>query len=232
VLYNGMIAPLLPAAVAGAIWYQGESNASRHAEYRTLLPTMIQDWRARFGGGEFPFLIVQLAPFKKISAEPQESDWAALRESQSLATTKLPKVAIAVITDIGEQFDIHPPKKQPVGERLALAARALEYGEKIVYSGPVFKSMEIKDGKAVLTFDHVGQGLEAKGGTLTGFTICGPDKTFVNAEAVINGDKVIVSSDKVKEPKAVRYGWADFPVVNLWNKDGLPADPFRTDRPE
>jgi sialate O-acetylesterase len=229
VLYNGMIASIIPYGIRGAIWYQGESNADRAFEYRTLFPTMIKNWRAEWKQGEFPFLLVQLAPFMKIEKEPQESNWAELRDAQLYTTLTVPNTAQAVIIDVGEQFDIHPPKKEPVGGRLALAARALAYGEKIEYSGPVYKSMRVDGSKAILTFDHIGGGLVAKDGPLTGFTIAGEDRKFVNADAEIKDDQVIVSSSKVDRPGAVRYGWANYPVVNLWNKDGLPASPFRTD---
>jgi sialate O-acetylesterase len=228
-LYNGMIAPLLPYAVRGAIWYQGESNAGKAYEYRTLFPAMIKDWRAAWHQPEMPFLLVQLAPYTRIRPEPVESDWAELREAQLLATQRLPKVGMAVITDVGEQFDIHPKQKEPVGARLALAARALAYGERIVYSGPVYEEMTVEGNKAILSFRHVGGGLVAKGGPLVGFTTCGPDRKFVKAEAAIHDDKVEVWSPDVEKPVAVRFGWANYPVVNLWNKDGLPATPFRTD---
>jgi sialate O-acetylesterase len=236
-LYNGMIAPLIPYAMKGAIWYQGESNASRAQQYRSLFADMIRNWRKDWGEGDFTFLEVQLAPYDKgkkrsledLGAMPVESDWAELREAQLLATEKLPKVGMAVITDVGEKDDIHPKKKEPVGARLVLAARGIAYGEKIEYSGPLYKSMKVHGDKAVLTFEHVDGGLEARDGQLKGFAICGPDKKFVWAKAQIDGDKIAVSSPDVKNPMAVRYGWSDYPVVNLWNKDGLPASPFRTD---
>jgi sialate O-acetylesterase len=228
-LYNGMIAPLIPFAMKGAIWYQGESNAGRAHQYRTLFADMIRNWRGDWNEGDFPFLLVQLAPFMAIKEQPAESTWAELREAQALATKVLPKVGMAVITDVGEEKDIHPKKKEPVGARLALAARAIGYGEDIVYSGPTYKSVKIRDGKATVSFNHVGNGLEARGGELKGFAIAGIDKKFVWAKAEIQGDKVVVSSPDVSEPVAVRYGWADYPVVNLWNKNGLPASPFRTD---
>jgi sialate O-acetylesterase len=228
-LYNGMIAPLLPYAVRGAIWYQGESNAGRAYQYRTLFQSMIKDWRTAWHQPEMPFLLVQLAPFTRIRPEPAESDWAELREAQLLATQKLPKVGMAVITDVGDQADIHPKQKEPVGARLALAARALAYGEQIVYSGPIYEGMTVEGNKAILSFRHVGGGLVAKGDPLVGFTICGPDRKFVKAEAAIRDDKVEVCSPDVEKPVAVRFGWANYPVVNLWNKEGLPASPFRTD---
>lgn len=228
-LYNGMIAPLLPYAIRGAIWYQGESNAGRAEQYRTLFPDMIRCWRRDWGQPDLPFFCVQLAPFKEVKPEPAESDWAELREAQWLATQVLPNVGMAVITDVGDPKDIHPRQKQPVGERLALAARGIAYGEKIQYSGPIYRRMEIQGDRAVLHFDHVGKGLEARDGALKGFAICGPDRKFVWANADIVRNTVVVSSPQVSQPIAVRYGWADCPVVNLWNKDGLPASPFRTD---
>ena len=228
VLYNAMIHPLQPYAIKGAIWYQGESNAGRAYQYRTLFPSMIQSWRETWKEGDFPFLFVQLAPW---IAQSDKSDqtWAELREAQFLTTRKLKNTGMAVITDVGEANDIHPKKKEPVGARLALAARALAYGEKIEYSGPIYDSMKIEGDKAVLSFTHVGKGLEAKGEMLQGFTLAGEDQIFHPAQAEIKGDKVVVRSDKVGRPVAVRYGWSNNPTVNLWNKDGLPASPFRTD---
>ncbi len=228
-LYNGMIAPLIPYAIKGAIWYQGESNAGKAYAYRKLFPTMIQNWRDDWKQGDFPFLFVQLAPFRPIVSEPKESDWAELREAQLLTSLNLKNTGMAVITDVGDPKDIHPRKKEPVGARLALAARALAYEQNIEYSGPLYDKMTVKDGKAVLSFKHVGKGLQAKDGPLQGFTIAGADKKFHNAKAEIQGDTILVWCDQVTEPVAVRYGWADCPVVNLWNKDGLPATPFRTD---
>jgi sialate O-acetylesterase len=228
-LYNGMIAPVVPYAIRGAIWYQGESNANRAYEYRTLIAAMIKNWRGAWGEGEFPFLIVQLAPFMKIAPEPQESAWAELREAQLLTSLHLPNTGLAVITDVGDQADIHPKQKQPVGARLALAARALAYGEKIVYSGPIYHDLRIEGDRAILHFTHQGGGLAAKDRTLTGFAIAGEDRKFVNAQAEIQGDKIAVWSPKVSHPAAVRYGWANYPTGNLFNKEGLPASPFRTD---
>ncbi len=222
-LYNGMIAPLVPFALRGAIWYQGESNANRAFEYRSIFPGMIENWRKDWGS-DFTFLFVQLAPY----APPAAYTYAELREAQ-LMTLKLPKTGMAVITDVGEEKDIHPKKKQPVGERLALAARAVAYGEKIEYSGPVYSAMKVKGSSIELSFNHVGGGLIAKDGKLTGFTIAGADQKFVPAEAEIKGNKIIVSSSSVAQPVAVRFGWENWPVLNLWNKAGLPATPFRTD---
>jgi len=229
VLFNGMIAPLLPMRIRGAIWYQGESNAGRAYQYRTIFPAMIRDWRTHWKQGDFPFLFVQLANFKKRQDEPGESDWAELREAQAMALS-LPKTGQAVIIDIGEADDIHPKNKQDVGKRLALAARAVAYGEDVTYSGPTYKSMKVEDGKVRLTFDHVGGGLVAKGGgPLKGFAVAGADKKWVWADARIDGNAVVVSSKDVAKPVAVRYAWADNPECNLANKEGLPASPFRTD---
>jgi sialate O-acetylesterase len=216
-----MINPLIPYAMRGVIWYQGESNGSRAKEYRDLFPAMIADWRALWGEGNFPFLYVQVAPFKNMGPE--------IREAQFLTLSKTTNTAMAVITDHGDANDIHPIEKQPVGARLALAARALAYGEGIEYAGPLFKSFKILDGKVMISFTHVGMGLVVKDGPLKGFVIAGADKKFVPARAEILGDMVVVSSPEVPVPTAVRYGWANVPDVNLFNIAGLPASPFRTD---
>ena len=221
VLFNGMIAPLVPYAIKGVIWYQGEGNAGQSQEYRTLFPRLIADWREKWGQGDFPFLFVQVAPFQNLPP--------GIREAQLLSWQKTPNTAMVVTTDVGDATDIHPRQKEPVGARLALAARALAYGEKIEYSGPVFDALNIDGGRAVLRFKHLGSGLLAKDGELKGFTIAGADKTFVAAKADIQGDTVVVSSAEVRTPVAVRYGWANVPDVNLFNKEGLPASPFRTD---
>ncbi|QDV34455.1 sialate O-acetylesterase [Tautonia plasticadhaerens] len=229
-LYNAMIHPIVPYAIEGAIWYQGESNAGQAYEYRTLFPAMIQDWRNAWERGDFPFLLVQLAPFMKIEEQPNDSAWAELREAQLMATQRLRNVGMAVITDVGEEDDIHPKAKEPVGQRLALAALALAYGQDVCYSGPTLKEAKFEDGKAILTFDHTCGGLVAKDGSLTGFTVAGADKKFVDAEAeIVSEDTIEVSSPEVDRPASVRFGWANFPVVNLWNEGGLPASPFRTD---
>lgn len=228
-LYNGMIAPLVPYSVRGAIWYQGESNAGRAYQYRTLFPAMIQSWRAAFKQEDLSFHFVQLANFTEVLPEPAESDWAELREAQTM-TLALPKTGMAVIIDIGEAKDIHPRNKQDVGKRLALNALATDYGKKVPYSGPLYEKMEVKGAQAVLSFKHVDGGLVAKGeGGLKGFAIAGEDKQFVWADAKIEGNKVVVSSEKVEKPVAVRYAWANNPVCNLYNGAGLPASPFRTD---
>ncbi len=223
-----MIAPLIPYAIKGAIWYQGESNAGQAYRYRTLFPTMIQNWRDDWKEGDFTFLFVQLAPWTA-RGDKSDSTWAELREAQLRTTQNLKNTGMAVITDVGDAVDIHPKKKEPVGARLARAALALAYGKKIEYAGPVYDSMKIEGDKAVLSFTHLGKGLEMKGETLQGFTVAGTDQVFHPATAEIKGDKVVVRSDKVGNPVAVRYGWSNNPTVNLWNKDGLPATPFRTD---
>jgi len=227
-LYNGMILPIVPYGICGAIWYQGETNAWRAFQYRTLFPAMIKNWREAWDEDNFPFLYVQLANFKAVNPEPTESDWAELREAQ-LMTLSTPNTGMAVIIDIGDANDVHPKNKQDVGKRLALWALAKTYGKDMVYSGPIYRLMEVQGNKAILHFEHVGGGLVAKGELLKGFSIAGADKKFVWADAKIEGDTVVVSSDKVAEPVAVRYGWADNPVCNLYNKAGLPASPFRTD---
>ena len=228
-LYNAMIAPLIPYGIQGAIWYQGESNAGRAYQYRTLFPAMIKNWRDDWGQGQFSFLFVQLANFMQTKTEPAESAWAELREAQTM-TLALPNTGMAVIIDIGDAVNIHPTNKQDVGKRLALWPLAGIYGKKLVYSGPLYKSMKVDGNSIVLSFDHAGGGLVAKGdGQLKGFSIAGADRKFVWADAKIDGNTVVVSSDKVSEPVAVRYAWADNPVCNFYNKEDLPASPFRTD---
>jgi sialate O-acetylesterase len=228
-LYNNMIAPLAPFGVKGAIWYQGESNADRPHHYRHVLATMVKSWRQTFGQGDFPFFIVELAPFTAIVKDPVDQEWAVVRESMQWVAGNLPAVDTVSITDVGDERDIHPQRKQPVGERLSRAARAWAYGEKIVPAGPEFEKAAFEGGKAIVSFKNVGAGLEARDGDLQGFTIAGEDKKFYPAKAVIEGATVVVTSDQVAEPKAVRYGWANYPVVNLWNKDGVPASTFRSD---
>jgi sialate O-acetylesterase len=224
-LYNAMIAPLIPFAIRGAIWYQGESNADRAYQYRNLFPTMIRDWRNTWGGGDFPFLFVQLASY--IQEYSPQNTWAELREAQTM-TLSLLNTGMAVAADIGNPYDIHPKNKQEVGRRLALAAQAIAYGKKLVYSGPMYKSMAVEGGKIRLRFTQVGTGLKAQG-PLVGFEIAGEDRKFHSAEARIDGEAVIVRSGEVSRPVAVRYAWADNPTCSLYNKEGLPASPFRTD---
>ncbi|MBN1415754.1 MAG: sialate O-acetylesterase [Bacteroidales bacterium] len=229
-LYNGMISPLLNYSIKGAIWYQGESNTGRPLEYRNLLPALIRDWRNSWNQGNFPFLYVQLANFMKAKDQPSESQWALLREAQ-LKTLSVPNTAMTVIIDVGEWNDIHPLNKKDVGKRLALSARKVAYGEdQIVHSGPLYQSMSVEDNRVILSFSSIGSGLQAKGGELKGFAIAGVDRQFVWAKAKIDHDRLIVWSEKVPEPIAVRYAWADNPEgANLYNLEGLPASPFRTD---
>jgi len=228
-IFNGMVNPVIPLAIKGVIWYQGESNAGRAEQYRALFPAMIKDWRKQWGQGDFPFIWVQLANFKDRQPQPGDSDWAELREAQSM-TLKVPNTAEAVIIDIGEAKDIHPKNKLDVGRRLALAAQRIAYGRKdVVHSGPVFESMKIDGGAARLKFRYA-DGMTAQGGgALKGFAVAGEDKKFVWADAKIEGDTVIVSAPGVAKPVAVRYAWADNPECNLYNAAGLPATPFRTD---
>lgn len=225
-LYNAMIAPLTPYAIRGAIWYQGESNTSEtHAfRYRRLFATMIEDWRNRWGEGDFPFLFVQLANFKANGL------WPVLRESQAEAL-RLRNTGMAVTIDIGNPANVHPTNKQEVGRRLALAARALVYGEAVEFSGPVYRQATGEGGALRVWFTHA-EGMQAKGGgAVSGFTVAGKDGNFVPAEARIEGDTVVVSSPQVSAPAAVRYAWADDPECNLINREGLPAVPFRSGEP-
>lgn len=221
-LHCGMIAPLQQFAIRGVVWYQGESNSGQPAPYEKLLPAMIADWR-QVWGAELPFLFVQLAPHRNIHP--------AFREAQHRIWQKTPHTAMVVTTDVGDINNIHPTRKRPVGERLALAARALSYGEQLEFSGPIFKDLEIDGNRAIVSFTHVGEGLVAEGGPLKGFTIAGADGTFTPANAVIEGATVIVTSDNITEPTAVRYAWAKALDVNFFNREGLPAAPFRSDVP-
>ncbi len=250
-LFYGMINPLIPFAINGAIWYQGESNAGRAHQYQTAFPLMINDWRKQWDRGDFPFYFCQLANFLPKKSTLADSPWAELREAQS-KTLALPNTGQAVIIDVGESEDIHPRNKKDVGERLARIALAKDYGKEMPYSGPVFEALTIHGNQAILSFQHVEGGLVAKplgetydvntlagktsplvrnspNSELEGFAICGEDKVWVWADAKIDGDKVIATSDKVPNPVAVRYAWSDNPTCNLFNAAGLPASPFRTD---
>jgi len=228
-LYNAMIAPLIPYGIGGAIWYQGESNAGRAYQYRKLFPAMIKNWRDDWVQGDFPFLFVQLANFKPAKLEPAESDWAELREAQ-LMTLLSPNTGMAVTIDIGDANDIHPKNKQDVGKRLAAWALGKTYGQKLVCSGPIYRSMKVEGNRIALQFDYAGGGLVASPAEpLKGFAIAASDRKFVWADAQIDGNTVVVSSNEVSEPVAVRYAWADNPACNLYNAEGLPASPFRTD---
>ena len=222
-LWNGMIAPLTPFPIRGVIWYQGESNSAlaRAPLYKQVFSTMIEDWRHEWGVGDFPFLFVQISDFKSGPGE----DWAELREQQ-LKTLELTNTAMAVTIDIGNPDDVHPKDKLDVGHRLALAARAIAYGEDINYSGPIYRQATPEGNAIRVWFNHHAKGLVAKGGALTGFEVAGADGKFLPATATIDGNEVVAHSDAVPEPRYVRYGWANSPQCNLFNGEGLPASPF------
>jgi sialate O-acetylesterase len=230
-LYNAMIAPLLNFSIRGVVWYQGESDADRPNEYTRLFPELINSWRDAWNDGNLPFLFVQLPNYMESAAQPAESNWAMMREAQ-LKTLSVPNTGMAVTIDIGEWNDIHPLNKKDVGYRLALAAQKVAYGDAdIVFSGPVYRDMKIDGKRIVLSFTNIGSGLTVKGGgDLKHFAIAGSDRKFVWAQAEIEDNKVIVRNDEISNPVAVRYAWADNPEgANLYNKEGLPASPFRTD---
>jgi len=236
-LFNAMIAPQIPYAIKGAIWYQGETNAMAPGQYYKLFPAMIRSWRSAWGRGDFPFLFVQLANFAARGGGTHDRSWAELREAQ-LMTLAEPNTAMAVAADVGESLNIHPRNKQAVGHRLALGAQAVAYGQKIVYSGPIYKSCAVEGERIRVRFDHVGGGLMAKddkgeltaGAALKTFEIAGADRRFHPAEAKIDGDTVVVWAGVVKQPVAARYAFTNDPVgCNLYNKEELPASPFRTD---
>ena len=229
VLYNGMIVPVAPLAISGAIWYQGEANASHAAQYRTLLPAMIADWRKVFGQGDFPFYIVSLASFMQHKDAPGDDWWAELRESQDFAAHTVKNSGLAVAIDVGDANDIHPKNKKEVGERLALIALAKYYGQKISYSGPRFVSATKIPGALKLHFEHTDGGLVVKGDKLEEFSVRGDDGKWRWANAKIEDDSVVVSSPEVPAPVAARYAWQSNPHATLFNAADLPAIPFRTD---
>ncbi len=230
-LWNGEVVPLLPYRIRGVAWYQGENNAYVKVAdtYKDLLPAMIKDWRNAFGQPDLPFLIFQIARNRKWQTDPNEqSGIAELQEAQCKTALATPRSALIVTTDMGGP-DVHYTGKEPIGDRAARAALAMVYGHQIPWASPVFKKAEFHDGKAVVYFDNAGGGLESRGGSLKGFVIAGNDGKFVFADAAIEGDKIVVSSPQVPQPAAVRYGWADLPDVNLFNAEGFPASPFRSD---
>jgi len=228
-LYNAMVAPVINYTIKGILWYQGEANSSRAAEYAKLQPAQIIDWRKKWQQDNIPFLYVQLPNFMDANYLPSESQWAELREAQ-LRSLSVPNTGMAIAIDLGEWNDIHPDKKKNVGDRLALIADKIVYGKDIVYSGPILQSSIIGENAITISFTNIGSGLITNDDEeLREFAIAGPDKKFVWAKAKIEGDKIVVSSDKVPHPMYVRYAWADNPDVNLYNKEGLPASPFRTD---
>jgi len=245
-LFNGMIAPVIPYGIKGVIWYQGESNGDQPEFYKIALPALIDDWRTHWGQGDFPFMIVQLPNFMPRKPDPSESNWAGVREAQAKALS-LPNTGLAVTIDIGDAGVIHPSDKFDVGHRLALVAEHVVYGQQTTYTGPSYKSLKVEGNKIRITFDNIGSGLiigtppetyfaaqktpppRPDTSKLKGFAIAGEDHKYVWADAVIDGDTVVVSSAAVPQPVSVRYAWADNPECNLYNKEGLPAAPFRTD---
>ena len=231
VLFNAMIAPLLHYNMSGVIWYQGESNVPQYAEYRTLFPSLINCWRRRFDEKSLPFLFVQLSSYNPDITEPTESDWALLRESQTYAL-RLPFTGMAVSTDVGDQVDLHPKRKKEVGERLAANAFNIVYGFKDeVPAGPLYSSAVVVGNAIKISYTNIGKGLMQKGDSLLGFKIAGADRNFIEATAIIRGNDVLVSNPSVTKPIYVRYAWANAPLdANLYNKDGFPAAPFRTDK--
>jgi len=229
-----MIHPLVPFAIRGAIWYQGERNARTIASatlYRHQLPLMIRDWRKRWGQGNFPFAWVQLPNFKARSPDPNAlSTWALVRESMLLGL-KEPATAMAVAIDIGEAGNIHPKNKQDIGDRLAQAGLRIAYNRDLVAMGPLMRSITFENDRVRVQFDHVGGGLivRGQGRELRGFVVAGPDRRFHRAEARIEGRGIVARSKEVPDPIAIRYAWADNPDCNLFNKEGIPASPFRSD---
>ncbi|MCJ7802217.1 MAG: sialate O-acetylesterase, partial [Candidatus Marinimicrobia bacterium] len=230
VLSNAMIEPIIPYRIKGVIWYQGESNVGEAYKYQKLFPTLIKDWRQRWGSGDFPFLFVQLANYMNLSDVQVEDTWAELREAQFM-TLQEPNTGMAITIDIGDAEDIHPKNKQEVGRRLALNALKLVYNKDIIHTGPLFKSFIINDNYFELKFENIGEGLVVinGNGTLLGFSIAGSDRKFIWANAEIVGDLVKVWNPLIDNPIAVRYSWASNPIGNLVNSAQLPASPFRTD---
>lgn len=229
VLYEGMLAPVAPLSITGALWYQGEQNSERGFQYRRILPAMIEDWRKLFGQGDFPFYIVSLPAWRQRSATPVDDTWAETRESQALTAASVPNSCLAVTIDTGDPENLHPKDKRPVGERLAFCALAKHYGRKVAYSGPTLALVERLPGSIRLHFANTDGGLVVKGAKLEEFAIAGEDRKWYWADAHVEGDAIVVSSPSVPNPKEVRYAWQSNPAATLFNGAGLPAGPFRTD---
>ncbi len=232
VLYNGMVAPLIPYTIKGALWYQGESNYPSCDQYDQIMEALIADWRERWGQGNFPFIYVQLANYQDVITLPVKDDPMVSVRNGQLKNLSVANTAMAVAIDNADPSDygnVHPKNKQEIGRRLAAAARAIAYKEKIEYMGPIFKGMKVDGNKIALTFSHTGSGLKANGDVLKGFAISGADKNWVHGEAKIVGNKVVVSSPEIQKPMYIRYAWARNPICNLYNNEGFPASPFRTD---
>lgn len=232
ILFNGMIAPIIPYAICGVIWYQGENNAKGAFSklYATQLPILVQDWRERWGQGDFPFAWVQLPNYIKVKGGiGAETEWAFTRESMLNCLGTVPNSGMAITIDIGDPSRIHPKNKAPVGQRLSLWARAKVYGEKIPFSGPLPAGSKVSGNEVTLSFTHTDGGLVARGGDLKGFVIAGADQKWLSAKARVSGDQIVISSPEVKSPVAARYAWADNPDCNFYNGAGLPASPFRTE---
>jgi sialate O-acetylesterase len=239
--YNAMLKPVIPYAIKGVIWYQGEANTGDPDLYRKMFPALIKFWRNEWGEGDFPFIYVQLANFdmdaltptyspdEQKQKAPVDDNWARLREVQLQTLNLVPNTGMAVAIDVGETANVHPRNKQAVGRRLALVASAKVYGQDVVCSGPICESMDVEGDRVRLHFRHTDGGLVAKDGKLVGFAIAGDDRHFVWGEAAIDGDSVVVRSDEVPAPVSVRYAWDDDPLTSLYNGEGLPASPFRTD---
>jgi sialate O-acetylesterase len=228
-----MVAALVPYAVRGALWYQGESNGPTANIYSDIMNTLIFEWRKQWNEGNFPFIYVQLANHEKLITDPIKNDPMVTVRDQQLQNLSIPNTAMVVAIDNADPSDygnIHPKNKQEIGRRLAIAELGLVYGEKIIYSGPIYDKMVIEGNKARLYFKNTGSGLMVKGDTLKGFAVAGADKKFVQADAVIDGNTIVVTAAGLIDPAIVRYGWAKNPPVNLYNKEGLPASPFKTDK--
>lgn len=231
VLYNAMLSPFQPMAIKGAIWYQGETNVGRGEQYSRLLPALITDWRKGFGQGDFPFLVVQLANYGRKHSEPSESGWSELQEAQAAAVKEVNNAALACTIDIGMGNDIHPTNKQDVGTRLGLQAERIAYGRKLVSSGPTLKGIDLKGDEIVVQFDNAIGGLVAKGSLAKSFAVMGSTGKWTWADARIEGSNVVVSAKGVVAPMYIRYAWDEDPNAPLYNKEGLPAVPFRIDPP-